>query len=164
LRTVASLRHKAGLILTREQRVAWLTKLLLTLLAAFVASQIAVGLVAWKDGAVATSWIKDLSGKQECLYDFSPEEALRLDRLATVISSQLGVEDRLRVDCYLRKANNWRELERRRRDLVKARAAITQAATLGGVAVIIFGLLCLFGWLGRRKHDERRASSQAAEV
>ena len=143
--------------------MTWSVKLLLTLLTAIIASQIVAGLVAWRDDAVATSWINELTGKRECLYDFSTLEARRLERLANERRLQLGVEDRLRVDCYLREAQNWRDLERKRRDSAKARSAMTQAATIGGLAVIFSILLLLFGWFSRRK-DATHALSHPMEA
>lgn len=134
-----------------------LKKVLLALLMLVLASQLINGLRAWRDEAVAASWIEALDGKRECLYDFSTLEARRLERLATVSSLKLSVDDRLRVDCYLREVNNGRTVERARQDFTRARTAINGAAMLGGVAAAMIAALSMFGRIGRRKTTTREA-------
>lgn len=131
--------------------MVWLKRILLPLLMLILAIQLSYGLLAWREEAVAEGRIQALEGTSECLGDITTLEARRLEHLATISGLTLSVEDRWRVDCYLRAGDRRQAIERARQDFTNAQTAITKAALLGSAAAIMIGILSVLGLIGRRK-------------
>jgi hypothetical protein len=148
-----------------EELTGWsgLKRILLALLMLILAIQLTYGLLAWRDEAVAEGRIQALEGTSECLGDVTTLEARRLDHLATVNGVTLSVEDRWRVDCYLRAGDRRQAIERAQRDFTNAQMAIMKAATLGSAAATMIGILSALGWISRRKAATRNSSSDLAD-
>lgn len=131
--------------------MVWLKRILLPLLMLILAIQLSYGLLVWREEAVAEGRIQALEGTSECLGDITTLEARRLEHLATISGLTLSVEDRWRVDCYLRAGDRRQAIERARQDFTNAQTAITKAALLGSAAAIMIGILSVLGLIGRRK-------------
>lgn len=139
--------------------MVWLRRVLLTLLILFLATQLINGLQAWRDEAVAKSWIGALDGKRECLGGFTTLEARRLESLATLDGGKLSAKDELRVECWLRHQENRETIYRVGRDLTRAQTAITDALVFGAATVITICVLLMLGRSHRRKTATRGAKS-----
>ncbi len=142
--------------------MVWLRRVLLGLLTLILASQFIIGLQAWRDEAVAASWIVALEGKRECFGDFTSSEALHLEQLATVNSLKLSANDRLRVDCYLRDVDRRRTVERASRDLIKAQTTVKNALIIGAASSALIAILVVVAWINCKNAIKFERRSPAA--
>lgn len=143
--------------------MVWLTRGVLLVLALLLATQLINGLRAWRDEAVAASWIDALKGKRECFGDLTLSEAERLEHLTTVATPKLSFEDRWRVDCYLRDVDRRRTVDRAEWALIDARTKIKNALIYGTVTLVVTAILAMLGWISRNKAAKRESSSRSTD-
>lgn len=143
--------------------MVWLTRGVLLVLALLLATQLINGLRAWRDEAVAASWIDALKGKRGCFGDLTLSEERRLEHLATVATPKLSFEDRWRVDCYLRDVDRRRTVDRAEWMLIDARTKIKNALIYGTATLAVTAILVMLGWISRNKAAKLERSSRSTD-
>lgn len=124
-----------------------LKRCLIVLLLVVLAFQLVTLARAWRDDAVAASWIEALQGENTCGPPFTFEETRHYEQLAAMHESKLTASERSKTDCYVRDRQRRQSLDLMSRKSTEAKRSVSDATILIAATAVLIIILAGIGRL-----------------